>query len=144
MASAFHGKNSVFTLEDSAGTTLRDLSPNLTNVAFSRQNDTHDNTGFGSNGHTFQVGLTNGKVTLTGWTTHAASTGTLTVLDSLMGLGTTTLGFTYDPHGTATGTPHYAAECVLESVDVSDPVADLVSFVAVLQISGSVTKTSNT
>jgi len=137
---AVHGKNSKFSVEDSAGTTLRDLSANLTNVAFSRQNDTHDTTGFGSESHTFLVGLTNGKITLTGWTTATVTTGTLTVIDSLVGLDTVTVGWEYGPHGSTTGFPKYTGECVLETMDVSDPVADLVSFVAVLQISGDVTK----
>lgn len=141
---AIHGKDSVFKIEDSAASTLRDLSSNLTNVAFSRQNDTHDTTAFGAEGHTFIAGLTNGKITLTGWTTHTATTGTLTVLDSLLGLDDITVSWEYDPHGTATGTPKYTGECILESLDVSDPVADLVSFVAVLQISGDVTKAANT
>lgn len=137
---AIHGKDSVFSVEDSAGTTLRDLSANLTNVAFSRQNDTHDTTAFGAEGHTFMTGLTNGKITLTGWTTTTASTGTLTVLDSLVGLDTITVGFEYGPHGSAATNVKYTGECILESLDVSDPVADLISFVAVLQISGDVTK----
>lgn len=130
----------MFSVEDSAGSTLRDLSSNLTNVAFSRQNDTHDTTAFGAEGHTFIAGLTNGKITLTGWATMTASTGTLTVLDSLLGLDAVTVGFEYGPLGSTTTYPKYTGECILESLDVSDPVADLVSFVAVLQISGDVTK----
>ena len=137
---ATHGKDSKFSLEDSAGTTLRDLSSNLTNVAFSRQNDTHDNTGFGATGHTFQAGLTNGKITLTGWTDTTATTGTLTVLGSLVGLTANSVSFEYGPHGNATGAVKYTGECILESLDISDPVADLVSFTAVLQITGAVTK----
>lgn len=139
---AVHGKDSVFSVEDSAGTTLRDLSSNLTNVAFSRKNDTHDTTAFGAEGHTFIAGLTNGKITLTGWAMMTADTGTLTVLDSLVGLDAVTVGFEYGPLGSTTGMPKYTGECILESLDVSDPVADLVSFVAVLQISGDVTKGS--
>ena len=137
---ATHGKDASFKLEDSAGTTLRDLSSNLTNIAFSRQNDTHDTTAFGAEGHTFITGLTNGKVTLTGWTDYTATTGTMTVIDSLVGLDTVTMSFEFGPHGSTTGLPKYTGECILESLDVSDPVADLVSFVAVLQISGAVTK----
>jgi hypothetical protein len=136
---AIHGKDSVFSVEDSAATTLRDLSTNLTNVAFARSNDVHDKTGFGSDGHTFIAGLTNGTITLTGWTDTTASTGTLTVLDSLLGLGSTTVGWEYGPHGSGSGAVKYSGECVLASLDVSDPVADLVSFTCQLQISGDVT-----
>lgn len=137
---AVHGKDSVFSVEDSAATTLRDLSTNLTNVAFGRANDNHDNTAFGAEGHTFINGLTNGTITLTGWADTTASTGTLTVLDSLVGLDATTVGWEYGPLGSATGAVKYTGECVLSSLDVSDPVADLVSFTCQLQISGNVTK----
>lgn len=137
---ATHGKNSVFSVEDSAATTLRDLSSNLTNVAFARANDTHDTTTFGAEGHTFIAGLTNGTITLTGWADTTATTGTLTVLDSLVGLDAITVGWEYGPLGSATGAVKYTGECVLVSLDVSDPVADLVSFTCQLQISGNVTK----
>lgn len=137
---ATHGKDASFKLEDSAGTTLRDLSPNLTNIGWARQNDTHDTSAFGVEGHTFITGLTNGKATLTGWSDYTATTGTMTVLDSLVGLDSVTMGFEFGPHGTTTGLPKYTAECILESLDVTAPVANLVSFVAVLQISGDVTK----
>lgn len=137
---AVHGKDSVFSVEDSAGSTLRDLSSNLTNVAFSRQNDVHDETAFGDDGHEFIAGLTNGTITLTGWTDTTASTGTLTVLDSLLGLGPTKVDWEYGPHGNGSGAVKYSGQCVLASLDVSAPIADLVSFTCQLQISGSVTK----
>lgn len=137
---AVHGKDASFKLEDSAATTLRDLSANLTNIAWSRQNGTHQTTAFGAEGHTYITGLTDGKITITGWTDYTATTGTMTVLDSLVGLDSVTMSFEFGPHGTTTTFPKYTGECILESLDVSDPVADLVSFVAVLQISGDVTK----
>lgn len=135
---AFHGKDSVIKVDNSSGS-LEDISADVTNVAFSRQNDTHDTTAFGQTGHTFIAGLTNGKITITGWADYAATTGSLTVLDGLLGLGATTVSFEYGPDGSTTGKTKYTGESVLESLDVSDPVADLVSFVAVLQISGAIT-----
>lgn len=137
---AIHGKDSYFSLEDSAGTTLRDLSVTINNVQFSRQNDTHDTTTYGSEGHTFITGLTNGKITLSGFWTKTASTGAATVLDGLVGLDTITLGFEYGPEGNTATNVKYSGECILESLDYSDPVADLVSYQAVLQITGDVTK----
>lgn len=137
---ATHGKDSVFSVEDSAASTLRDLSSNLTNVAFGRSNDLHDTTAFGAEGHTFIAGLTNGTITLTGWADTTATTGTLTVLDSLLGLDAITVGWEYGPLGNGSGAVKYSGECVLESLEVSDPIADLVSFVATLRISGDVTK----
>jgi hypothetical protein len=135
-----HGKDTSFTLEDSAATTPRDLSTQLTSVAFSRQNDNHDTTCFGAEGHTFINGLTNGTCTIQGWWDATASTGAATVIDGLVGLDGVTLGAVYGPFGTTTGNIKYSFECILKSVDVSGPVADLVSFTAQLQISGDVTK----
>lgn len=137
---AIHGKDAVFSLEDSAASTLRDLSSNLTNIQFSRSNDTHDKTGFGSEGHTFIAGLTNGTITLEGFFDTTASTGTATVLDSLVGLDSVAVGWEYGPEGNTTGKVKYTGECVLQSFDQTTPVADLVTFTASLQISGDVTK----
>lgn len=134
-----HGKDTYFAVEDSAASTLRDISIYLTSVALNQSNDTHDDTTFGATGHTFVAGLTNGKITLNGLWDKTASTGSNTVLQSLLGLGTTTVGFEYGPEGNTTGNVKYSGECVLESYDQSAPVADLVSFTAVLQISGAVT-----
>lgn len=136
---AIHGKETAFSLEDSAGTTLRALGVNLTKVGFSRQNDTHDTTGFGATGHTFIAGLTNGTIQIEGFWDDTANTGTATVLDGLLGISTT-LGWEYGPEGSATGDVKYSGECVLQSLDYSSPVADLTTFTATLQISGAVTK----
>lgn len=137
---AIHGKDTAFSLEDSAASTLRILDPYLNNVAFSRQNDTHDNSVFGVEGHTFTTGLTNGTITIDGFWDKTASTGSATVLDSLMDLDTVTLGWEYGPEGRTAGLVKYAGECVLASLDYSSPVADLVTFTAQLQISGTPTK----
>lgn len=138
---AYHGKDTVFSLEDSAGSTLRALTTNLTSVALSRANDTHDKTGFGASGHEFITGLTNGTITLEGFWDDTASTGTATVLDSLIGTGSTpTYAWEYGPEGSTTGDVKYSGECVLQSLDYTSPVADLVTFTATLQISGAVTK----
>lgn len=135
-----HGKDAAFLLEDSAASTLRNISDQLTNIAFNRSNDTHDSTTFGKEGHTFIAGLTNGTITIDGFWDKTASTGSATVLDSLMGLDAVTVGWEYGPEGNASLAVKYSGECVLASLDVSEPVADLVTFTAQLQISGDVTK----
>lgn len=139
---AIHGKKTAFSLEDSAASTLRILDTYLNSVAFSRQNDTHDDTVFTKEGHTFQTGLTNGTITLDGFWDKTASTGAATVLDSLVGLDTVTLGFEYGPEGRTAGQVKYSGECILASLDYTSPVADLVSFTCQLQISGDVTKST--
>lgn len=134
-----HGKDTYFGVEDSAATTVRNVSPSCNSVGFARQNDTHDNTTFGATGHTFIAGLTNGKITLNGLWDKTADVGSQTVFNSLLGQGTTTVGWEYGPEGNSSGKVKYSGECVLESYEESAPVADLVSFTAVLQISGGVT-----
>lgn len=135
-----HGKDSYFSIEDSAASTLRNISPHVTSVNFDQSNDTHDNTTFGAEGHTFAGGLTNGKITVAGLWDKTASTGSDTVFQSLVGLDAVTVGFEYGPEGNGSGSVKYSGECILESYNQSAPVADLVTFQAVLQISGSVTK----
>lgn len=137
---AIHGKDTAFSLEDSGGTTLRILDGMLNNVTFARQNDTHDTSTFTAEGHTFIAGLTNGTIQLEGFWDKTASTGTATVLDSLMGLDTLTLGWEYGPEGRTSGLVKYSGECVLASLDYTSPVADLLTFTATLQISGDVSK----
>lgn len=135
-----HGKDTAFSLEDSGAATLRILDPYLNSVAFARSNDNHDVTCYGAEGHVWTTGLTNGTITLGGFWDKTPLVGTATVLDGLMDLDTVTLGFEYGPEGRTTGLVKYSGECVLASLDYSSPVADLVSFSATLQISGSVTK----
>jgi len=135
-----HGKDSVFLLEDSGAATLRNISPYVSSLDFNQSNDTHDTSTFGAEGHTFTTGLTNGTISLAGFWDKTASVGSATVLDGLVGLDTSTLGFEYYPEGNTTGNVKYSGECILQDLSYSSPVADLVSFTATLQISGSVTK----
>lgn len=136
---AIHGKDAAFSLDDSAGSTLRNIGPYLTSVGFSRENDTHDTTTLGDEAHEFITGLTNGTITLDGFWDKTASVGSATVLDPLIGLDSVTLGFEYGPEGSTNGNVKYSGECILQSVDYTSPVADLVTFTATLQISGAVT-----
>lgn len=135
-----HGKDAAFLIEDSAASTLRDISSQLTSISFSRSNDNHDTTTFGKEGHTFSNGLTNGTITLEGFWDKTATTGSATVLDSLVGLDALTVGWEYGPEGSTSTNVKYSGECVLSSLDFSEPVADLVTFTCTLQISGDVTK----
>lgn len=136
---SIHGKDTYFAVEDSAGSTLRDLSDQINNVDFNQENDSHDNTTFGQTGHTFQGGLTNGTITITGLWDKTASTGTETVLQSLVGHATP-VAFEYGPEGNTAGNVKKSGECILLTYAESAPVADLVSFTATFQISGAVTK----
>ena len=133
-----HGKDAYFGVEDSGASTIRDLSAYLNNIDFGQENDTHDDTTFGAEGHTFRPGLTNGTISIGGLYDKTALTGSDTVLQSLIGVETT-VGFEYGPEGNAAAAVKKSGECVLESYAQSAPVADLITFSATFRISGSVT-----
>lgn len=135
---SIHGKDAYFAVEDSASTTLRNISPYLNSVEFNQGNDQHDDTTFGQEGHTYRNGLTTGTINIAGLWDKTASTGSNTVLQSLVGIETT-VSFEYGPEGNTSGLVKKSGECTLISYEESAPVADLVSFTASFNISGSVT-----
>ena len=135
-----HGKDVYLSLEDSAASTLRNISPYITSSTFNQSNDTHDVTTYGDEAHEYVGGLTNGTINITGLYDITASVGSATVLDSLVGLDGVTVGFEYGPNGNANGAVKYSGECILQDLAYSAPVADLVTFTCTLQISGAVTK----
>lgn len=132
------GRSAYFSIEDSGGTTLRNISPYVNNTDVERSQDVLDTTTYGQVGHTFVASLTNGRITVSGLWDDTASVGTRTVFKSLIGLSTT-VGFEWGPEGNANGAEKVSGECVVESYTESAPVADLVTFQAVIQISGTVT-----
>lgn len=133
-----HGKDSYFSIEDSAGTTLRNITPYIKTISFSRSNDANDTTTKGAEGKTYRPGLTDGEIRLTGLWDDTASTGSQTVLSSLLGVEIT-VGFEYGPEGNTAGMVKYSGECMLTQYDEESPVDDLVAFSATIKISGDVT-----
>lgn len=115
----------------------KDISPYLTSVTVERDNDTLDTSTFGTSGHTFTNGLTNGKITLNGLWDKTASVGSYTALKALVGAGSA--AFIWGPEGTTSGNVKITGNAVLESYTESSPVADLITFTASLQITGTVT-----
>lgn len=135
-----HGKDAYFSIEDSAGSTLRNISPYITSTTFNQQNDTHDVTTYGDEAHEFIAGLTNGTIQINFLYDITATTGANTVLDSLVGLDDVTVGWEYGPKGNGSTMVKYSGEGVLQDISTSAPVADLVTGTATIQISGAVTK----
>lgn len=133
-----HGKDSYFSVEDSAATTLRNISPYVNSVEVAQENELADTTCLGAEGRTWKQGLTNGTISLTGLWDDTATVGSATVLQSLVGLEVST-GFEYGPEGNTAGSYKLSGESVLESYTESAPVGDMVSFAATLRITGSVT-----
>lgn len=133
-----HGKDSYIAIEDSAGTTLRNITPYVKSVDFNRSNDANDVTTKGAEGKAYRPGLTDGEIRLTGLWDDTASTGSYTVLKSLLGIETT-VGFEWGPEGNGSGAEKASGECVLTQYDEGSPVDDMVAFTATLKISGDVT-----
>lgn len=132
-----HGKDCYFAVDD-ASDMLRDLSADVDNVDIQRKNDLHDDTTFGQTGHTRKGGLTDGTVTLSGMYSSTANTGTYTVLKGLLGRFLPT-DFEAGVEGNANGKPKVSGKAVLDTFTTSTPVADLVKFQAVFQVSGALT-----
>lgn len=133
-----HGKDAYFAMEDSGGSTLRNLSANINNTDFQVSNDIHDDTTYGQDGHTKKGGLTDGSITISGFWDKTALTGTETVLSSLVGLFAP-VPFEFGPEGNANGAVKKSGKCVLQTYTQSAPVGDLIAFTASLSISGTVT-----
>jgi hypothetical protein len=134
---SLHGQNLYFAVEDSAGSTLRDISIYVTQVDLGQAQDIHDNTTAGQTGHTYQGGLQNNTITVNGFWDKTASTGAATVLDSLNG-HPDPVAFEFGPEGDTNGNVKYSGDAVFVSVDYGTPVADLVTFSAQFQVSGSI------
>lgn len=133
-----HGKDVYFAIEDSAGTTLRNMSPYLDSVDFNQKNDTHDDTTYGKTGHTYRGGLTDSTFSISGMFDRTLLVGPHTVLQTLVGLSST-VGFEYGPEGNVATKLKLSGECVMETYAVSAPVADLIKFTASFKISNAVT-----
>lgn len=127
-----HGKSAVVTVD------AVDLSTFTNNVAFNRSVDSHDTTTFGQSGHTYAPGLTDGSVTLSGIYDDGVA-GAPTKLRALLGGANVTL--IYRPEGVGAGKAHNSCSVQVTSYSESAPVADMISWEAELQISGSVTIT---
>lgn len=127
-----HGKNG----EVEVGTA--DVSPHTNSIEWDTSADTHDTTCFGSTGHTYAGGLTDGKVSLKGIYDNTATTGPRDAVQAVLG---TTVAFTYRPEGTGTGKPESTCQVVVNSYKESVPVADMISWEAEFTISGAVAHT---
>lgn len=138
-----HGKNTVFKLDNSAGS-VTDLSSYLDDVGFPQSVETAETTTFGVAGgaKTYILGLNDRTISLAGkWdaTLDAHFSGVVSALNA----GTlATASFEFGPAGSAGGAVKYTGEALVTSYEVSNPVGDVVSFSAELQVTGQVTRTT--
>lgn len=133
-----HGKDTAIKVSNAAGAS-QDISTYCTNIDWSPEQDVHDDTTYGNTGHTYKGGLTNGTFTISGFWDKTATTGPDQIFPGRLG-DPTPRAFEYGPEGSASGKIKKSGLYVLQSYSVSSPVADLVTFQAVCQISGAVTQ----
>jgi hypothetical protein len=134
-----HGKDSYFSLEDSAGTTLRVLTTYLTDVNANFTQAEAETTTKGSTPKSFVQGHTDSTIELSGRYDSTATTGPDAVIYSLYG-DTGTCLFEFGPEGGTTGKVKYSGECFLTDYKINTPLADIVGFTATLRVTGAVTR----
>lgn len=116
-----------------------DISTKVNSIEWERSTDVHDTTCLGSDSHTKQGGLKDGKVSLKGIYDSAATTGPKDAVEDVLG---TTVTFTYRPEGTGTGKPEQTCSTVVASYKESTPVDDMISWEAEFEITGDVTSST--
>lgn len=135
-----HGKNAVFSIDDSTGT-LRALTSYVENVSgLPGGRDLAEVTAFGDGGTKSIPGLADISFKIKGHFDSTATTGPNAVLNSLR-TATATATFEYGPEGSSTGKVKFTGECWLTEYEVESEVDDKVSFSAEFQVDGTVTST---
>ncbi len=129
-----HGRNAVFTIEDS-GDVVRDISDALKDISFPATVDTPEATAFKSTAKTYVVGLVDYRISASGFfdQTYAG------YLYGILGFATPR-AFEYGPEGDTTGEPKYTGTAILTSFQTSASVTDVVAASLEFQISGAVTE----
>lgn len=133
------GKNSVFKLDNSAGS-LQDLSAYITDISgINNTTAMIDTTTLGDASLEYTPGLRNGDtITLNG--NYDATPNTH--FTALLGQSTSST-FEYSPAGTTASLPKVSGECFITSYALNSAVADVVKFTVTLQITGAVTWGTN-
>lgn len=132
---ASHGKNAVFKIQDSGGTT-RDISAYLTGANFDETSDVAEVSGLGATSKSYVAGLKDATLGMDG----LIDPTTDGYLHGILGLSRT---WEYHPQGTGTGTPKYSGSGFLTAYSPSTSLDDAGKFTATLQVTGDVTRALN-
>ena len=133
--SKVHGKETVIQIGED------DISQYCNASTFAPTTDTHDNTTYGSDGHVYDGGLTDGKFTVGGKYDSTAGTGPRAVLLPLKGTAAK-VEITRQIEGAGSSLPQDVFDGVCEKYEESAPVADYIMWTAEFQISGDVDSTA--
>jgi hypothetical protein len=132
---ALAGDHIVVRLDDSSGTLRTFANGDILSVDLPLTNDQHDVTGFGDAVHNFINGQLQAPVTIKGFVTTTALTGTHTVLRGAHAAGTqVTLEVQVGNNAAPiTGDPKYSGEFVIESYTPMIETGKAVMFTARLK-----------
>jgi hypothetical protein len=135
-----HGKDAVFSLDDSGGT-LRNIAIYLNSVTgLPGGRGLSEVTAFGDQGTKSIPGLANITFSIAGHFDATATTGSYTVLNGLR-TATATATFNYGPQGSTTGNAKYFGECWLTDMNVDATITERVPITASFQVDGVVSST---
>ncbi len=131
--SAVHGRDTVITVA------TKDISPFCKTSSYEGSANVHDTTGYGKTAKVKSGGLLDGKFSCGGTYDNTATTGPRNALKPLLG---TTVAVIRKPEGTGTGRPQDAFSGVLSKYVETNPVDDMVTWSAEIEISDVVTTTT--
>lgn len=117
----------------------KDISPYIKTSSYEMGAEVHDTSGYGVTAKTKAGGLLDGKFTMSGTYDNTVSVGPRNALHSLVG---TSVAVVRNPEGTGTGKPNDAFTAVLSKYVETNPVDDIVTWSADLEISGPVVTTA--
>lgn len=129
-----HGKDTVVTVDGN------DLSAFTKSSEYSTSVDSHDVTVYGATGHAYQGGLTDGTWSLEGIYDDGA-TSPRDVLQPLKVAGAT-VPCIRQPEGAGSGLAQDSFSGLVIDYNESNPVDDMITWTAEIQISGAVTSTA--
>jgi len=128
-----HGKDTFVSLDGN------DLSAYTTSSEISRTADSHDVTTYGQTAHVYEGGLLDGTGKMEGVYNSTAGTGPRAVINPLIG---TSVTWIRRPEGTGAGLPQDSVTVLVTGYTETNPVADMVTWAADLQLSGAVDSTA--
>jgi hypothetical protein len=130
-----HGRDVYYTL---GGNNLSSFSNTST---YEKTADSHDVTTYGQGAHVFKGGLLNSTGTIGGIYDSATSSGPRAIIEPLIGSNVT---YVDRPEGTGAGKPQRTADALVLKYTETRPVADMITWSADLQFSGTVATTNQT
>lgn len=128
-----HGRHTVVKLNSV------DLSAFTNNTEFNDEVENHDTTTYGNERKTYDAGLGDGTITISGFYDDGAS-GPRATIRPLM-VAKAAVPFLYQPEGTGSGKAQSAVDVLINSYTESAPVADMITWECELQMTGDLDET---